>query len=113
MSNKFSIQKSISTKTINIKLIGKFDLSDAESFLESYKKETSNINTNEYTLNFDCKEMSVTPPGPLLKECFELYKKDGFKKVLANIEKSQIVLGMQFKRLAKEANLSTFEVNIL
>ena len=113
MSNKFKIEKSVANKALNVTLIGRIEIPDAESFIETYNKETSGINTKDYTLNFDCTKMSVTPPGPLLKGCFEMYKKDGFKKVLINIEKNQVVLGMQFKRLAKECGLSVLEVNTL
>lgn len=113
MSNKVKIQKSVSNKTLNVTLIGKIEIPDAESFIETYNKETAGINTKEYILNFDCTQMSITPPGPLLKGCFEMYKKDCFKKVLINIEKKQVVLGMQFKRLAKECGLTQLEVNTL
>ena len=87
LSNKVKIQKSVSNKTLNVTLIGKIEIPDAESFIETYNKETAGINTKEYILNFDCTQMSITPPGPLLKGCFEMYKKDCFKKVLINIEK--------------------------
>lgn len=107
MSDKFTINKLASSKTVKITLLGKFDESDALDFIKLYNSTLKSISTtSEYTLDFDCTKMPITPEGPLLKDCIAMYKEGNFAKILVKVSQKQTILGMQFKRLAREVGLS-------
>lgn len=107
MSSKIRMEKSTSTKTINIFLgNGRFTEADAFEFMNTYKSTVRDIKPNEYSLNVECREMSVAPEGPMMRDCLNLYKEQNFKKISVTISKKQVVLGMQFKRQSKELGLN-------
>jgi hypothetical protein len=104
-------------KTLFAKAFGSFGPADANAFVQEYTGILKPINAAEYELFFDCKDLQVTGKDlktgtdmtALLEGCIELYKKDGFKKVVFNCEKN-IVLKMQISRLSKKVNIPNCEI---
>ena len=112
MSDKFTITKKENEKLFDIVVQGKFEKEDGQAYMTDFTQKISSINPSDYTLKFDCRNLSVSANESLdlLQGCFNLYKETGFKKVIAVLDSNQIVLEMQFKRLARNANLDNFEI---
>lgn len=111
-TEKFIFKNSPSTKTLSIFLQGQFQESDGLAYIKAYNKNISAIKASEYTLELDCRNLAVTTQDltPMLQACFESYKKDGFKKIVAILTSNQLVLKMQLNRLAGNVKLSNFQI---
>lgn len=97
--------------TLKIVLEGKFENEDINAFGQAYSSAVSKINPSQFTLDLSIKDMSVVTADKQdgLKNFFLIYKKDGFKKVVMNVE-NNVILAMQAKRLAKEVGITDFEI---
>jgi len=115
--NKYELKLEKTKKILYAKAFGSFGPADANGFVSDYNAILKAVNVNELELQFDCKELKVSGKDVksgvdmtnMLKACLEMYKKDGFKKIIFNCEKN-LVLKMQLQRLAKEVGLPNFEV---
>lgn len=98
-------------KTIAMTVSGTFTPEKAKQFINDYEQKLSSINTNEFILEFDCRDLDVVTKEmiPDLENCLMLYKSSGFKKVEVGIKKSAII-AMQLKRLANNVGLPAFEI---
>jgi hypothetical protein len=103
---KYDISLDTIDKTLNVKIGGMFDQSDAESFIKDFTGILATIKAIDFDLVFDASELSVSKPEmlPMLEGCFKMYKDIGFKKVVANVG-SNITLKMQLGRIARTAGL--------
>ncbi len=99
------------TKVVNAKVKGSFTPEDANYFVTEYMKIVNQIDAKEYELTFDCTELRVSTQDmvPMLSGCFEMYKKDGFKKVTFDCG-SNAALRMQVNRVARMTELQLFEI---
>jgi len=99
------------TKTVDMTVSGTFTPEKAQQFVNDYQSRIAKINASEYVLEFDCRDLDVVTQDmiPNLESCLALYKSSGFKKVEVGIRKSAII-SMQLKRLAKNVDLTNFEV---
>lgn len=98
-------------KIIDAKVKGAFAPEDASYFVSEYTKMINQINATEYELRFDCTELRVNTQDmvPVLRNCFEMYKKDGFHKIVFDCG-SNAALKMQCNRVAKMAALENYEI---
>lgn len=80
-------------------------------FVGEYTKLVSQINSQEYTLNFDSTKLRVSSADmvPLLTACLEMYKKDNFNKIIFNCT-SNATLKLQINRLSKMVELKNYEI---
>lgn len=109
--NKFNFQGKNSELKIKVK--GFFKESDGLAYIKEYTNQIRKINPSNMNLVLDCTELSVTKQDlmPMLKSCFESYKKDNFKKVTTIVtEKNQAVLAMQLKTLSNKVGLKNFDL---
>jgi hypothetical protein len=109
---KSELKFDTSTKIVNAKVKGFFAPEDAEYFVSEYMKLIKQIDAKEYELQFDCTELRVSAQDmvPVLKGCFDMYKKDGFKKIIFDCGEHNAPLKMQAKRVARMAELENYEV---
>jgi len=107
----YNIDVTTNDKSLKIKLEGNFTETDAINFIRDFDGEAKKIQTKEYNLSFDASSLKVSPQQmlPVLKGCFETYKRLGFKKVHINIG-SSAVLKMQVNRVIKEVGLTNCEL---
>lgn len=94
-------------KEINIRIWGMFEPNDANSFVEDFRKELSPIQTSEFILAFDAKELNVSKPEmlPMLEGCLQMYKACKFKKIAVEVGKN-VTLKMQLSRLSRNIGLN-------
>ena len=98
-------------KVINAKVKGVFKPEDAAYFVAEYTNIVNQIDAKEYELIFDCTELRVNTQDmvTVLKGCFDMYKKDEFKKLVFDCG-SNLSLKMQCNRVARLAELKNYEV---
>jgi hypothetical protein len=108
---KFSLTLNKIEKTLYAEAHGSFKPEDAAAFVEEYTKTVSQINPLEYVLNFDSKMLKVSTQDmvPLLTACLEMYKKDGFHKIVFDCS-SNATLKMQIHRLSNKVGLQNCEI---
>lgn len=111
LEEKYYVKLNQTKKIINCMVSGTFVPEDAQSFVDDYHKAVNSINPAEYTLEFDCTSMQVVSADmvPHLEACFGLYKESGFNKVIFKVQ-DNVVLKMQFNRLARNTGLTNIEV---
>ncbi|WP_035284125.1 MULTISPECIES: hypothetical protein [unclassified Clostridium] len=104
---KYQMSVDKGKKEMNIRVWGMFEASDANSFIEDFKKELSSIQTSEFILAFDAKDLNVSKPEmlPMLEGCFKMYKECNFKKVTAKVE-NNVTLKMQLSRIGRNSGLN-------
>lgn len=115
---KFEFEINNSTKTLFIIVRGVYSSEDGVAFVEEYMRNVSKINTKEYILKLNCLNLDITPGGvmPQLRGCFELYKKNDFKKVIMVLPSAKDkaftsnVLRAQFNKLAEVVGLNNLEL---
>lgn len=107
----FNIKIDQAAKVFHAEVEGTFSPEDGMAAVESYGKAVSGISAPEYEIDIDCTNLNVTAPEtlPLLESCFQMYKKDGFKKVTLRISKNPI-LKMQLGRLARGVQLNNCDI---
>ncbi|MBU3112633.1 hypothetical protein [Clostridium lacusfryxellense] len=114
---KFELKLDKSKQILFAKAFGSFGPADANGFVTEYNVILKSASAKDLELQFDCKELKVSGKDVksgvdmtnMLKACLEMYKKDGFKKIVFDCEKN-LVMKMQLQRLAKEVALPNFEV---
>jgi hypothetical protein len=113
---KYEIKLDSTKKILFAKAFGSFGPDDANDFVTEYNSNLKTVNTKEFELQFDCKQLKVTGKDAalgvdmtnMLKACLEMYKKDGFKHIIFNCEKN-ILMKMQLSRLVKQVGLTNVE----
>jgi len=112
VENGYEITLDKASKTINMKVIGKFVEEKAQQFLDEYNRVVQQVNPAETLLVADCTSMSVATPenAEKLGDILQMYKKTGFKKVIVKVENSPIVK-MQINRVAKLVDLTNIEIS--
>ncbi|EHB63572.1 MULTISPECIES: hypothetical protein [Paenibacillus] len=107
----FNIKIDQAAKVFHAEVEGTFSPEDGMASIEAYGKAISTISVPEYEIDIDCTKLNVSAPEtlPLLEGCFEMYKKDGFKKVTLRISKNPI-LKMQLGRVARGVKLDNYEI---
>lgn len=107
----YTMKVNVAEKTVDMTVSGTFTPEKAKQFVDDYQLKLSSVNTSEFVLEFDCRDLDVVTKEmiPDLENCLALYKSSGFKKVEVGIKKSAII-SMQLKRLASNVGLTTFEV---
>lgn len=103
---KYQISLDKTKKVMNVKVWGMFKPEDATEFVVDFQSASSTLETSEYVLSFDTKELSVSVQEmiPMLEGCFKMYKEMGFKKVLIDVG-NNVTLKMQLNRVARSAGL--------
>ncbi|MBU3204407.1 hypothetical protein [Clostridium algidicarnis] len=113
-SKKFSFKRNDTTKVLEIFTEGVFTPEDGAEYVKSYKAEVAKITPGEYTLKFDCSNLELNRPEvlPILQGCFEMYKVNNFKKIIATVgnSKNSVILKMQIGRLARTVGLDNIEI---
>ncbi|ANS73584.1 hypothetical protein AWM70_02480 [Paenibacillus yonginensis] len=106
----FSIELLKAAKTMKVRVEGVFSPEDGKASIEAYHRYISEIHVPDYVIDLDCRGLEVSAPEslPHLGHCFELYKKDGFKKIIFRISGNPI-LKMQLSSVARTSNLTNFE----
>ncbi|WP_138494156.1 hypothetical protein [Paenibacillus pinistramenti] len=106
----FNIQILKACKTMKIQVQGVFSPEDGKASIEDYHQYIADIHVPDYTLDLDCSQLEVSAPEslPHLGHCFELYKKDGFKKIIFRLSDNPI-LKMQLNSLARATDLTNCE----
>lgn len=107
----YTMKVNVAEKTVDMTVSGTFTPEKAKQFVDDYQLKLSSVNTSEFVLQFDCRDLDVVTKEmiPDLENCLALYKSSGFKKVEVGIKKSAII-SMQLKRLASNVGLTQFEV---
>lgn len=110
-NEKFSIDVNNATKKTEIVVRGFFNENDGKTFISEYERKIKQISPSEYELTLDCTDLKVTAQDlvPMFTGCFEMYKKDGFKKVIFNCG-SNIATKMQINRISRQVGLPNYEV---
>lgn len=103
---KFEISLDRINKKLKVKVWGRYELDDANSFVADFTKIASSIQASEFILSFDVVELKVSSQEmvPILEGCFKMYKDFRFKKVLMEAG-SNATLKMQLKRVGKNTGL--------
>ena len=111
MVSKFEFKTNTVLNSMNIVVRGSYTQEDARDFISEYQKQIKSINPPKFDLVVDCLELNVSKSDvvPMLQGCFEMYKKDGFKKIQCKIT-NNVTLKMQANRLARTVGLENFEV---
>jgi hypothetical protein len=104
---KFSLSVNKTGKVVNAMVQGLFQPEDANQFVVAYKKIVGEIKAEEYELHFDSTNLKVNTQDmiPMLSACFEMYKKDNFKKIIFDCG-SSATLKMQLRRVAGNVGLN-------
>ncbi|MGG0658436.1 hypothetical protein [Rummeliibacillus pycnus] len=97
-------------KEMYMQINGTFSPEKVDQFVKDYDRNVNSIKPSEYNLRLDCKDLHLVSPElvPLLENCYEMYKKTGFQKVIFEIPNS-VVLKMQVSRLARKIGLTNAE----
>jgi hypothetical protein len=114
---KFMLKLDKAKKILFAEVAGSFGPDDANDFVQDYTAILNTIKASEYELLFNCENLKVSGKDVksgvdmtnMLKGCIEMYKKDGFKKVMYDCKKN-IIVKMQISRLSREVGLPNFEV---
>ncbi|GGA37702.1 hypothetical protein [Paenibacillus physcomitrellae] len=106
----FSIELLKAAKTMKVQVEGIFSPEDGKASIEAYHRHIADIHVPDYVIDLDCSKLEVSAPEslPHLGHCFELYKNDGFKKIIFRISNNPI-LRMQLSSIARTTNLTNFE----
>ncbi|MFJ7933244.1 hypothetical protein [Sporosarcina sp. NPDC096371] len=107
----YTMNVSIATKTIDVRIVGRFSQAKAEAFIKDYQSKVGSIKADEFTLKLDCGDMDIVTPEmiPALESCFQMYKASGFKKVEFGIKKNPVIK-MQMARLGRGAGMTNLEI---
>jgi hypothetical protein len=107
----FNLNADQSSKVLNVQVEGTFSPEDGMASIEAYKKALSTISASEFDIDIDCTKLNVSNADaiPMLEGCFNLYKADGFKKVIFRMVKNPI-LKMQISRIARKVDLPNYEI---
>ncbi|WP_223068961.1 hypothetical protein [Paenibacillus caui] len=107
----FNLSINQAAKILNAEVEGTFTPEDGKASIQAYQKTISGLSVPDYEIDIDCTKLNVSAPEslPLLEGCFELYKKDGFKKVTMRIAKNPI-LKMQLARVARSVKMDSYEI---
>lgn len=110
MGQKFSFNNNAGTSTLSVTFEGRFEKKDGNDFISEYKNTIKSIDATKYVLDLDCIKLTVATPdvAAQLGDCFKMYSEDNFKMVKFRLG-NNIVLKMQFDRLAKQAGLKNYE----
>lgn len=108
---EFNVQLDQANKVVKASVEGSFSPEEGAASIEAYKKAISGISVPEYVIEIDCTKLNVSKPEtlPLLEGCFQLYKNDGFNKVVLHIAKNPI-LKMQLSRVARTVQLTSYDI---
>jgi hypothetical protein len=108
---KFELKLDRSANVLKAMVQGFFQPTDAESFVDEYTRNVNIINAKDFELQFDCTNLKVssTEMVPMLTACFEMYKKDEFKKIIFQCG-DNASLKMQIRRVANSVGLPNFEI---
>lgn len=104
---KFEFNLMEEKKELGIKVNGFFDEKDGMEFINTYKKTVGELsNPKDFKLSLDCKKLNVTKADLVntLAGCMKMYTQD-FNDICFILDKSQIILNMQLKRLMRENNI--------
>jgi len=107
----FNIRIDQAGKIFHAEVEGTFSPEDGMKSIEAYQTSIASISVPEYSIDIDCTKLNVSAPDalPILEGCFQLYKKDGFKKVTLRIAKNPI-LKMQLSRIGRTVQLENLEI---
>ena len=112
VENGYEITLDKASKTIKMKVTGKFVEEKAQQFLDEYNHVIQQVNPAETLLVADCTSMAVATQenAEKLGTILQMYKKTGFKKIIVKVENSPIVK-MQINRVAKMVDLTNIEIS--
>ncbi|WP_239618587.1 hypothetical protein [Cohnella mopanensis] len=107
----FNIQLDQANKVFKAQVEGTFSTEDGMKSIEAYQKSIASISVPDYDIEIDCTQLNVSSPDtlPILEGCFQLYKRDGFKKIVLRIAKNPI-LKMQLSRVGRAVQLNNLEI---
>ncbi|ASA22953.1 hypothetical protein [Paenibacillus donghaensis] len=107
----FSLDTDCVHKIVKVELEGSFSQEDGLNSILAYQQRVNPINSEDYRLEIDCRQLHVTAPEtvPLLETCFVMFKRDKFSNVNLILENNPI-LKMQLARLGRKAGLDTLEI---
>ncbi|SDS37252.1 hypothetical protein SAMN05444162_1336 [Paenibacillaceae bacterium GAS479] len=108
----FNINIDRTGKVFHAKVEGTFSPEDGMESVKAYQESIAQITVPEYEIHIDCTELNVSSPSalPILEACFQMYKQDGFNKVVLTLAKNPI-LKMQLGRVARTVGLESCEIN--
>lgn len=99
-------------KSVDMMVSGTFTPEQANKFIADYNSKISSIKSDEFVLNFDCRDLDLVTQDmiPSLEACFQMYSKTGFDKVIIGIKKGSPILKMQLGRLGRNNGLKNLSV---
>lgn len=111
LKNTYKITVNTVKKTVLIAVGELASQEAAQRFIAEYQLKTKVLNASEYILDIDCKTMKVVTQelAGSLEGAFRMYKESGFSKVVFHIQ-SDVILKMQFSRIARLAGLENIEI---
>ncbi|MNV84978.1 hypothetical protein D3C71_1788960 [compost metagenome] len=109
--DKFDLKIDSEQKVFSAEVRGYFNEQDGLASLEGYNLVISKINPSEYTLLLNCELLETSSPemADVLKNCFIMYKHQGFKKIELLETTSKIAM-KQIKKIIKDVGV---EVEII
>ncbi|MGN7455963.1 hypothetical protein ACTHPH_14230 [Paenibacillus pasadenensis] len=107
----FNINVDRTNQVFHAVVEGTFTPEEGMASVQAYQKEIATIAVPEYEIHIDCTELNVSSPSalPILEGCFQMYKQDGFKKVVLTLARNPI-LKMQLGRVARTVGLENCEI---
>lgn len=107
----FSIHVNEEAKIMKVSVEGRFSPEDGMASIEAYHDNVAGIYIPDFIIDIDCTRLDITAPEslPHLGHCFELYKNDGFKKVILRVADNPIIK-MQLKGVARITDLTRCEI---
>lgn len=111
MSDKFKFTVDNAKKVVLISASGMFSKEDALELKNDFIAQSRAINSKDYSLIVDSKEVKPNSPDvvPLLEEMLVIYKDTPYKKKIAVLMDSAVAM-MQIKRIGKDSFTDTFSI---
>lgn len=97
-------------KKFSVFVSGNADPAAVQGFVNEFKQKTGEINTGEYELVVDCREMKVEAQEMTdkLASVFQMYDQAGFKKIIFEI--SNVIVKMQIHRVLRSTGIKNAEI---
>ncbi len=99
-----------SQSILKVRIYGYFQPEDLQFLANKYYSVIEKIDTAAYELYFETKDLRVTffDLEGLLAACFEMFKKDGYKKITVDGGSKEVMI-LRIKNIAEKSGLDNIE----
>lgn len=97
---------------LNVKLNPRESERVRKEFFDEYKTLLENVNSEEYTLEIDCRALSNAVPYLKMQEDIAIYCYKSLNRIRLIFTEKQIALAMQYKRMFSKLDAKEIEIVI-